>query len=1548
VNIPGIDIAAISFARAELAAAQAKLTASAGQVSAAEAAREALLRQGARPAAITAAQKKIATLTKRHQTLAGAVGRAVGKVSQLSEGFVATAAPETLVGALDGRLPVALLPVRIETRFFANATELRVRIYPEQLHVDSHEPQLTEDEAAEGRRYWTTRFRGDGSATTVAWRELARRYGAARAAYIAAALTPTNVAQAGGAVKPKFPRVESRHAAWTRPPLARSLPDRWVVLGYRRGEEVFRKWTSAIADNLATGPTPDPVLAGEGLPSDPAAEEPLVVDPGLTWVADYDTAVQVGMAVTVRNADLASGHNLADGLDRLVVLGVDWTITPDAGAAGLADLLAAHLHTDGLGFVPQGAPTNNTGAVASGYTADRAALTEQLDPGATRTPPDSTWSAFALLSRALGLPPAASALARAPYAELLERRTASAMTDVLWESTWGHYLDQLLDPLLDDNTIGLVRDHANRFMGAAGPIPILRVAKQPYGLLPVVAPGRYRATGIADGIATQLSRLRGFWTGAANRVPRLTESSNPDTTLLELLQRTPLAATARYRRVHGPVAVANTAGLEEVAEQQQARNAWLSQFAFHFPRAPRLLSLTTDVTDHALRVPWVADEQITPGGAPPPYLAQIAALARASGGRAALAAAQNDPQSLLHALLVRAALGEIDRAAARLLEHHLVTTGVAAARATVMPRFTELLHVEADPPATGGAFVATAAEQTKLVIPALTGNRSLGEFVAAQLAAPTAPEQAPLRDLTTFLAGVDVLAQRPVDELDRAFRGLLDCCSHRLDAWYTSLATRRLEELRTQRPAGIHVGGWGVVEDLRPDTRPDSLGYVHAPSLPQAATAAILRSGHLAHHDDEHDTLSIDLRSERVRLALGLLDGVAQGQQLAALLGYRFERGVRERDIRLARFVLRIRMLAPLRPTGEPGAGGQPVEAIAARDVVDGVRLVERWRDERATLLNGLGASAAERRAIGEELDGLEDALDAVSDVLVAEAVYQNVLGNPERAGAALAALDRQDRPVSPEVVHTPRTGHGLTHRVLVLLGDLTLPAPWSAFPADPRAAAEPRVNAWIGRLLGDPRRYVIAAEVHDAQGTVVEKLQVRLAELGLSPLSLVMATAGGSAEQPTELEERIAMAATKKASHAEPDSSLVLLPGPPAGAPAKFAGLATLLAATVAIRPVVTGHRAVDARDLCLPPDAGDPQVDAAELKSRADAAVAALTAAANALRSATAAATPNAAKLASALALAAKAGAPASLARVDPAAATAAAALADQARQVLVAVEATVKRVADADAAFAAVTPPVPGAQVAGHHAARIKEVFGDGFPVLPHFRAYPASAAELAASLADRKALTAGDNTAPAGWLARMALVRPGVDALGLALTAAETVGPGAVPGNLLVAQLPHRPGARWVALPLDAEAQPATAEVTVVAHAPGGTVDLTASLAGIAVDEWSELIPGTVETTGVTFHYDAPAARAPNVVVLAVPPDLAVQQWSLDALLDTVLETLALARMRAVTPKELSFLGGFLPAVYLPFTPAPDEPSVDFVKLRAKTLVEPGLRTVLGKA
>jgi hypothetical protein len=124
-----------------------------------------------------------------------------------------------------------------------------------------------------------------------------------------------------------------------------------------------------------------------------------------------------------------------------------------------------------------------------------------------------------------------------------------------------------------------------------------------------------------------------------------------------------------------------------------------------------------------------------------------------------------------------------------------------------------------------------------------------------------------------------------------------------------------------------------------------------------------------------------------------------------------------------------------------------------------------------------------------------------------------------------------------------------------------------------------------------------------------------------------------------------------------------------------------------------------------------------------------------------------------------------------------------------------------------------------------------------------------------------------------------------------------------------------------------------------------------VAGLLVDAWTETIPADTETTAVTFHYDAPGARAPQAILLAVHPARAPERWSFDVLLDSVNEAVDLAQLRTLSSAELAQMGSFLPALYLPDDYTHDVPSVSFADLvsRAKAAGILTLHTdVLGKA
>ena len=204
-----------------------------------------------------------------------------------------------------------------------------------------------------------------------------------------------------------------------------------------------------------------------------------------------------------------------------------------------------------------------------------------------------------------------------------------------------------------------------------------------------------------------------------------------------------------------------------------------------------------------------------------------------------------------------------------------------------------------------------------------------------------------------FLSALDILSARTGIELNALMSETLDACGFRIDAWVTSLATRRLNVLRqatewwTSPIANSLIGAYGWLEDVRPRNpgggaaaRP-SAGFVHAPSLAHAATTAVLRSGYVAHEQSGgSSSLAVDLSSERVRRAQWLLEGVRSGQPLGALLGYRFERALHQQ--RLDVYIAPFRTLAALKGQDELAQATQAAEDARVLDAATAATLDQR------------------------------------------------------------------------------------------------------------------------------------------------------------------------------------------------------------------------------------------------------------------------------------------------------------------------------------------------------------------------------------------------------------------------------------------------------------------------------------------------------------------------------------------------------------------------------------------------------------------------------
>ena len=181
----------------------------------------------------------------------------------------------------------------------------------------------------------------------------------------------------------------------------------------------------------------------------------------------------------------------------------------------------------------------------------------------------------------------------------------------------------------------------------------------------------------------------------------------------------------------------------------------------------------------------------------------------------------------------------------------------------------------------------------------LTGTETLAEYLIRPRLQPVTPAEHIIDEYRNALLTLEPL---PTAELERLFTETLDVCAYRLDAWATSLASRRLETMREARPLGAYVGAYGWVEDLKPfpaDERHDvtidgeegvkafsySGGYIYAPSMTHGAAAAVLRNRYMTRAGDQQSPYAINLSSARVRTALWLLDTVREGQLMGTRLG---------------------------------------------------------------------------------------------------------------------------------------------------------------------------------------------------------------------------------------------------------------------------------------------------------------------------------------------------------------------------------------------------------------------------------------------------------------------------------------------------------------------------------------------------------------------------------------------------------------------------------------------------------------------------------------
>jgi hypothetical protein len=1364
--------------------------------------------------------------------------------------------------------PVALFPVRIETRFAEPASgggvDLLLRVYPDDVHVPAAPKQM--DEAS-----------------------------------------PGNIERAGGRV--------------------RLLPHHWTAYAFRGDELMFEQSGAAIATDLPASLA----VAPAGVPAD-----------GLDirrWLIDFDVAVKVGMAMRIHLED-------ADPvIDQLFVLGVNAETSARKTAEQIEAVFAAHAASRSLGFLSVGAQTNNT---AQGRAAWSASEPAPEGAPAGKFKPKSAQNAAAM-ARAFAVDGRENfALATGALDD--QDTPIRTMMDCLFTALTFDFLENLFTvrtfeaggssaasvPAPTELTEQL-HDYTTRFLRSRGPLPTLRVGRQPYGVLPVSSCELWTADDDLERLVLGTLRdMRMFFEAGLLNVPRKTGNTDQDETILNLLARRPLSSDVLVRSA-GELDTPDGSIAPFVIAPSPRWDAEINMNGFSGTAEPLPAAL--------------------------PLVGDAAALARRFAQTAAVLRAHLTPDGL------------------KQLQQDIWATHMNGAPA---PQSADDLPEEAK---------ASMRGTNSLLNVLLHQSIQFDGSVFSDLGTLD-PEEARRRVAAFMIGRMELLAGRleamaatPPEQYQRLLLETLDVYSHRYDAWVTSLVARRLEKLRGARASGCHVGGYGWIEDLRRD--PPQQGespavegfdrvrvdptqtYVLAPSLHHATTAAVLRAGFESHSDPE--AFAVKLTSRRARTARWLLEGVRNGQTLGALLGYRFERGLHDRglDARIDDF--RALFPVPLVTAHDAPEAAAASESIAAENVVDGLALHR----------GAAGISADLSAGIEDLLTELADAIDSVGDLMLAESVHQLVGGNPLRAGLAADTLGRGESiPDRFDVLRTPQSARALTCRVAVML-----PADFSAQSRGwsddrPRARLSPELDGWVAHLLGDARQWAFEFAITDAAGT--RTVSCSLDQLDLCPLDVVF-EAGAAGASPDGLLYR-RLVEHVLADHA--DAQARLSPAEPG-----VGSFDTLAAWAASIRALFAGASPLMPDDIGPADPATARHLDMKPLAARATRFLRELKQSLQAMRDALSAVETAASDAAGARADAKLADSMSALAAFGvqagyPIAGGGVARL-EQARSVAASLEALAL-----PAEIAA--PPADADELTlrgwlEQTAKLLRTLLGESFPVLPMLAVTAQS--ELAQTLVVSARPEGADPATTMGWLGRLSALRPAVRHLYDGLASAEMLGI-ADTESLVVTQAPvpvaraGRPREPWIALPFGERARPA-AQRTLVAHTPKpiriGTGET--HLCGLIVDRWVEHLPGLdalggidraaigaqvqqalrtgaplpaalrdiveeliaarvlndehgapiedldglsfsadvsvdvdslthaqSEIAGLSFRYDQPDAQAPQAILLAVPPDTS-RPWSESTLLQVVRDTLDLAKLRAVELRDLPRMTPLLPATYV---------------------------------
>ncbi|HYD36493.1 MAG TPA: hypothetical protein VEA60_02700, partial [Allosphingosinicella sp.] len=683
--------------------------------------------------------------------------------------------------------------------------------------------------------FWERVWASAGIERDAAFDDLVAALGQARAESVEAELVPVNLrdpdVKPDGSLAPHVafldlpdpPALPVSREDWTRGARTWLLPERLVLLGYQAGKEVLHRTGEPIPAELQVGPDPS-APEDEQLKADGAD---LDIPEAMRWTVDFDEAVAKGMGFLV---DLTES-GLDPGFDRLFVLGVRVGSDAEESAAECEELIRHHQASrKGFSLLPQGRATNNTDQASAGYSwwesheeafAHFHPAAPHADPPAWDQRRDGAW-----LAGLLGLDP--KVLQNSPFYYGTDQAEARAVNVALWPATLGYYMEQMLEPVFSEEEVRATRDFFGRFVLGRGTVPLVRIGRQPYGVLPATAWSKAawwqdsgyaraaRVQGLPDpsylgGLHALSERAADLWRGMAAGVSNVgNPGPDPQQTLLRIIGLHPTSADFYQRYAQSFTQYYNLLSFEpfllfdpviDAARRYvEAGLRALADLGWPIPpgaELPELLEkiflkkanpLNGDLVAAALSETEPLPASRADGRN---YIAWLRDAARSSHDtlRRQEGFTDGPPTALLYLMLRHA------------LDLGFVEGGLELTRKALSLSDAAFRAQRKEPKMMSVVSLAASDSRWDALYrpePAVTGSAELklGDFLPGVLAARNLY-------LDRQLKALDLLEQAPTARLERAFVEHLDCLSYRFDAWRLGLQAVQLSFLRGETDAGF-------------------------------------------------------------------------------------------------------------------------------------------------------------------------------------------------------------------------------------------------------------------------------------------------------------------------------------------------------------------------------------------------------------------------------------------------------------------------------------------------------------------------------------------------------------------------------------------------------------------------------------------------------------------------------------------------------------------------------------------------------------------------